>query len=105
MILNHRFFGDEYSDTIISLRNLPLQNSTDFKYLGLYISQNEPNTRDIEVNYRIQMTYANLPPWSTSFKTLRFTLKPESSFLILFSAANSRTQVKIGIELWVSLKN
>ena len=49
---------DEYPDTIISLRNVPLQNSTEFKYLGSYISQNEPNTEDIEINHRIQMAYA-----------------------------------------------
>ena len=34
------------------------QNSTEFKYLGSYISQNEPNTGDIEINHRIQMAYA-----------------------------------------------
>ena len=47
MILNHMLLEDEYPDTIISLRNVQLQNSTEFKYLGSYISQNEPNTGDI----------------------------------------------------------
>ena len=41
MILNHMLLEDEYSDTIISLRNAPLQNSTESKYIGSYVSQNE----------------------------------------------------------------
>ena len=44
MILNHMLLEDKYPDSIISLRNAPLQNSTEFKYLGSYISQNERNT-------------------------------------------------------------
>ena len=36
---------DEYPHTLISLRNVPLQNSTEFQYLGSYISQNEPQAR------------------------------------------------------------
>ena len=57
MILNHMLLEDEYHDTRNSLLNVPLQNSTEFKQLGSYISQNEPNTRDIEVNHRIQIAY------------------------------------------------
>ena len=39
MILNHMLLEDKYPDSIISLRNTPFQNSTEFKYLGSYISQ------------------------------------------------------------------
>ena len=39
----------------------------------------------------------NLLPWPTSFKTLRLTLKPESSLSIFLSAADSRTHARIGI--------
>ena len=31
VVLNHLLLEDEYRDTIISLRNVPLQNSTEFK--------------------------------------------------------------------------
>ena len=57
MILNHILIEAEYSDTIFSLRYVSFQNSTEFKYIGSFISQNKPNTKDIEINRRIQMTY------------------------------------------------
>ena len=59
MVLNHMLLEDEYPDTTITLSNVQpsLQNSTDFKYLGLYISQNEPKTRDIEINHCTHMVY------------------------------------------------
>ena len=53
MILNHMLLEDEYPDTTIIFPHAPLQNSTEFKYLGSYISQNEPNMRDIEINHSI----------------------------------------------------
>ena len=33
-------------------------NSTEFKYIDSFISQNKPNMGDIEINHRIQMAYA-----------------------------------------------
>ena len=38
MVLKHMLLDDEHPDTIISLRIVPLQNSTEVKYLGSYIS-------------------------------------------------------------------
>ena len=58
MILNHMIIEDEYPATIICLLNVPLQNSTEFKYTDSFMSQNEPNTEDIEINHCIQMAYA-----------------------------------------------
>ena len=52
MILNRMLLKDEYPETIVSLCNVSLQNSTEFKYFGSYISQNEPNMGDIEINHR-----------------------------------------------------
>ena len=40
MILNHILLEDENPNTIISLHNVPLQNSTEVKYLGSYIPKN-----------------------------------------------------------------
>ena len=57
MILNHGFLQEEYPTSIINLRNIPLQNSSEFKYLGSYLSHSEPSTGDIEINHRIQMAY------------------------------------------------
>ena len=80
MILNHMLLEYEYPDTIISLRNVQLQNSTEFKYLGSYISQNEPSTGDIQINHRIQIAYIKFVTMTTSFKNYKITLKPGSSF-------------------------
>ena len=82
MVLNHMLLEDEYPDTTIILSNVQpsLQNSTDFKYLGLYISQNEPKTRDIEINHCTHMVYLKFSTMDNLLKTLRFTLKPESRF-------------------------
>ena len=48
----------EYPDTSIIFCHVTLKNSTKFKYLGSYISQNKPNMRDIEINHCKQMAYA-----------------------------------------------
>ena len=66
-------------------------------YLGSYISQNEPNTGDIEINPVSKLHTQNLLPWPTSFKTPRFTFRPESRFWIVLSSADSRTHASIGI--------
>ena len=60
MVLNHMLLCllKMNTLTLIRLRNVPFQNSTKFKYLDSYISQNEPNTWDIEINHRTQMAYA-----------------------------------------------
>ena len=42
IILNRILLEYEYPDTIISLRNAPLQNSSELKYLGSYVSLSEP---------------------------------------------------------------
>ena len=57
MILNHGYLQEEYPTSIINLRNIPLQNSSKFKYLGSYLSHSEPSTGDIEINHCIQMAY------------------------------------------------
>ena len=54
MILNYMLLvKEEYHDTIISLRSFSLQNSTEFKPNDSYVSQNKPNTGDIEINHCI----------------------------------------------------
>ena len=55
---------DEYPDTMINLCNVSLQNSIDFKYFRSYISQNKANIGDVEIDHRIQMTYAKFATMS-----------------------------------------
>ena len=49
IVRNDMLLEDEYTDTIISLRNVLLQNSTEFKYLGSHISENKPNTETLKL--------------------------------------------------------
>ena len=84
MILNHMLIEDEYSDTIISLRNVPFQNSTYFKYISSFISQNKPNTKDIEINHRIQMAYAKFATITTLIKNSKIHLKARVKVLNSF---------------------
>ena len=57
MILNHGYLQEEYPTSMINLHSITLQNSSEFKYLGSYLSHNEPSTGDIEINHRIQMAF------------------------------------------------
>ena len=78
MILNHMLIKDEYSDTIISLRNVPLQNSTsttEFKYIDSFISRNKSNTKDIKINDRIQMAYAKFATMTNLIQNSKINLK------------------------------
>ena len=73
IILNHMFLEDEYPDTIISLRNVPLLN---FSFNNLaHISPKTNLTRETLNLITVSRWHTqNLLPWPTSFKTFRFTL-------------------------------
>ena len=85
MILNHTLLEDEYPDIIISLHNVPLQNFTEFKHLGSYISQNEPKTGDIEINYRIQMVCTKFATMASLLQNSKIHLKTRVKFLNSFA--------------------
>ena len=53
MILN--FKGDTYSDHLIKINNINIENVKTFKYLVTNISYNEPGVADIELDNRIGM--------------------------------------------------
>ena len=78
------FLEDEYPDAIISLRNVPLQNSTVFKYRGSYISQNKHNMGDIENNHSIQMAYAKFATMTNLLQNSKIHLKTRVKFLNSF---------------------
>jgi len=86
MILNYKFFegDDEYPKSIINLQNKPLQNSTDFKYLGSYLSKNDPNTGDIEINHRIQMANSKFASMSNLLQNSSIHLATRIKFLNSF---------------------
>ena len=75
---------DGYPDTIISLHNVPLQNSTEFKYIGLYMLQNEPNMGDIKINHRVQMAYAKFATMANLLQNSKIHLKTRVNFLNSF---------------------
>ena len=87
MILNHMLLQDEYPDSIISLCNVALQSSTEFKYCGSYISQNEPNMGDItvsETNHCIQMEYAKFDTMANLLQNSKIHIKTRVKFLNSF---------------------
>ena len=86
MILNYKFIDSEgdYPDSIIKLRNVSLRNSNNFKYLGSYISQDEPNTGEFEINHRIQMAYAKFASMSNLLQNSKIYLSTRIKFLESF---------------------
>ena len=58
MILNHQYLKTDsstYPKSIASLNNIPIENVTDFQYLGDKIKYDEPPTGDVEINLRIDV--------------------------------------------------
>ena len=84
IVRNDMLLEDEYADTIIGLRNVLLQNSTEFKYLGSHISENKPNTGDIEINHRIQMVYTKFTTMTNLLQNSKVHLKTRVKFLNSF---------------------
>ena len=71
---------DEYSDSINSLYNVPLQNTTKFKDLDSFIFQNKPNTGDIETNHCIRMAYAKSATMANLLQNSTIHLKTKVKF-------------------------
>ena len=58
MILNHQYLNTDSSThpkSIASLNNPPIENVTNFRYLGDEIKYDEPSTGDAEINLRIDV--------------------------------------------------
>ena len=84
MILNNGYLQEEYHTSIINLRNIRLLNSSEFKYLGSYLSHSEPSTGDIEINHRIQMAYNKFASMSNLLQNRHIFLKTRVKFLNSF---------------------
>ena len=55
MVANHSSLGNEpYPETLMTLDDIPLTNTEQFKYLGSQVHQNQPNTGDAEIDHRIE---------------------------------------------------
>ena len=58
MIPNHQYLNTDsstYPKSIASLNNIPIENVTNFRYLGDEIKYDEPSTGDAEINLRIDV--------------------------------------------------
>ena len=84
MILNHGYLQEECPTSIINLCNIPLQNYSEFKCLGSYLSHSEPSTGDIEINQRIQMAYNKFASMSNLLQNRHIFLKTRVKFLNSF---------------------
>ena len=114
-ILNHMLLEDEYSDSINSLYNVPLQNTTKFKDLDSFIFQNKPNTGDIETNHCIRMAYAKSATMANLLQNSTIHLKTKVKFRntfvhsrLMYSCQNRNSTVvqfeKLEVTNWNLLK-
>ena len=74
----------EHQDTIVTIRDTNLKNTTDFKYLGASLNFEEPNTGDTELNHRIQLSRAKFAEKSNLLQNFRIDLRTRISFLNSF---------------------
>ncbi len=54
MILNFKGKKEDYPKHLITINNKPVENVTEFIYLGAIITYNEPGTSEKELNKRIE---------------------------------------------------
>ena len=83
MILNNSD-EPEYPKSIITLRNTPINNVEKFKYLGAFIKNDQPNTGDVELTYRIQVALSKFVEMSTLLQNVKINLKTRILFLNSF---------------------
>ena len=53
MIFNHQYLNEAYPDTVVKIRETPVENVSSFKYLGCNIEYNEPSIGSEELELRI----------------------------------------------------
>lgn len=82
MIINAS--NDEQPTSIISLQGTKLKNLEGFKYVSAHLQQQEPNTGDTELNYRIQMANAKFAELSNLLQNFRVNLRIRILFLNSF---------------------
>ena len=83
MVLNH---PEEipYPTSIANLNGNELSNVSDFKYLGAYLKENQPNTGEKEINHRIQLAVAKFSEKSNVLQNFHINLKTRVFFLNSF---------------------
>ena len=82
MIIN--FAEEVYPESIVTLRGTPLKNVKEFRYLGACIRFDEPNTGDIEINQRIQMSQSKFAEMSNLLQNFSINLRTRVMFLNSF---------------------
>ena len=85
MIINRKYVTtDDYSTSIVSLKDTPLKNVEKFKYLGSYLSNDEPSTGDVELNHRIQVANVKFSEMSNLLQNRRIHIRTRIIFLNSF---------------------
>ena len=90
-----------YPESIIDLKDIPLTNSQQFKYLGCYINQGEPNTGETEINQRIQLATCKFAEMSNILQNMRVNLKTRIKFLNSYV----RSRLTYACQNWNPTKN
>ena len=85
MVINHSILDDAlYSDSVITLQDVSLNNVKHFKYLGAVINYEEPNTGEAELNHRIQAANAKFAQMSNLLQNHNISLRTRIKFLNSF---------------------
>mgnify|MGYP001799860440 FL=1 len=82
MILNYP--KKEYPESIVSLRDTALNNVEKFKYLGVFIRCDQPNTGEAEINYRIQTAMSKFVEMSNLLQNIKINLRTRITFFNSF---------------------
>ena len=88
--------GDQYPESIITINNTPIDNVTNFVYLGTLINNNNPGTSDLEISRRIGMAHSKF----SAMKKLLCNFKIKLNIRVRFYEAYVRTRLTYCCETW-----
>ena len=97
MIINHKYMlNEEYPSSIVKLRDTPLNNVKEFKYLGSNLHHDQPNTGNVEINHRIQMANAKFAELSNLLQNAKIMIRTR----ILFLNSYVRSRLTFSCQNW-----
>lgn len=85
-----------YPESIISVGDVKLKNCDTFKYLGCKVNEDQPNTGDYEIEYRISCAKAAFAENQIMLKNQKIRM----SLRILFLNALVKSRLTYGCQTW-----
>ena len=81
MILNQKYEEREYPNTICSLEGEAIENVEKYRYLGSEIKYDEPNTGQMELNFRADVAECKYYSLSRNLFNMRINIKTRTKML------------------------